>query len=120
LLKEKCFSKPRSTHSKMLEIGMPHNFNSSKANTISAQKTRILRRELTTAQTFVRLRETERKRGNSTGFDISPENKIFSNKIIKITAASQSRLYDAMWFASKAVENTVPAAFSLPPLNFFS
>jgi beta-lactamase class A len=25
-----------------------------------------------------------------------------------------------MWFASKAVENTVPAAFSLPPLNSFS
>lgn len=104
----------------MLEIGISHNFNSSKANTISADKTRIRLTEFTATQTFFRLGETGRKRGNSTGFDLSPENQIFSKKIIKITAASQSRLYDAMWFASKAVENTVPAAFSLPPLNSFS
>jgi hypothetical protein len=69
---------------------MSHNFNSSKANTISAHKTRIRRTEFTAAQTFVRLRETGRKRGNSTGFDISPENQIFSKKIIKITAQTKS------------------------------
>jgi hypothetical protein len=74
----------------MLEIGISHNFNSSKANTISADKTRIWRTELTAAETFVRLRETGRKRGNSTGFDISPENQIFSKKIIKITAETKS------------------------------
>jgi len=69
---------------------MPHNFNSSNANTINAQKTRIRRTEFTAAQTFIRLRETGRKRGNSTGFDINPENKIFSKKIIKITAETKS------------------------------
>jgi hypothetical protein len=74
----------------MLETAMPHNFNSSKANTISADKTRIRRTEFTAAQTFVRLRETGRKRGNSTGFDISPENQILSKKIIKITAETKS------------------------------
>ncbi|MEG4061746.1 hypothetical protein QUA05_12340 [Microcoleus sp. SVA1_A1] len=45
-----------------------------------------------TAGTAVSLRSlpADQKMGNSTGFDISPENQIFSKKIIKITAASQS------------------------------
>ncbi len=36
------------------------------------------------------------KRGNKTGFDISPGNRIFSNKIIKFTTAGKSQLFDVV------------------------